>query len=389
MFGGTTTPPVETCATQWSGLQSEGIPGTTVTALVPVTDDEQGSILVVGYTKGTLQLGCSSLTPSEQVGFVARIGAKGECLQQVSVDVEGGTLLAADYLEATGQVIVAGQRGSTDGLPPFLAVASLANLSFTPLKLAAAGLPVVRAVRFRDAGQVVAVGNCGPFGTSRLYLEIADPTDTSTGVQLDCTLFPAMLYPADLVARPDRVYIAGGYTGVLPGLPLQSEEFGQGVYVAEVLDGGGTTYAPVSDVVSVGAGDNDARKVVHLAWRDDRLAVAARTKADGTKLGVVELDPATLSAGATVEVATGCASAYASDLVAGPEGWYVGGGGKASAAGCHVVARWDGKNQAEVLPLPLAGPVMGPRPQLATGCFGLAAATTSATTLYLERPMFP
>ncbi len=374
-------------------MESQGLPGATVTALVPISDDEDGSILVVGYTKGALQLGCSNLTPTGQVGFVARIGATGECLQQVTVDVDGGTLLAADYLDKrvvpTGQVIVAGQRGGVDGLPPFLAVASLEDLAFSPLQLAPAGLPVIRAVRFRDAGQVVAVGNCGPGGGSRLHLEIADPTDTSTGVQLDCTLFPSLLYPADLVVRPDRVYVAGGYTGVLPGLPIQSEEFGQGVYVAKVLDGGGTTYAPVSDVVSVGAGDNDARKVVHLAWRDDRLAVAARTKADGAKLGVVELNPATLGAGATAEISTSCASAYASDLVAGPEGWYLGGGGKASAAGCHAVARWDGKNLAEVQALPLAGPVTGPRPQLAAGCFGLAAATLSATKLYLERPVFP
>ncbi|MEZ4383821.1 MAG: hypothetical protein R3A79_20985 [Nannocystaceae bacterium] len=348
-----------------------GAPEAAVSALLAVDDDPQGSVLVAGTTTKELNLGgaCGTLMESERAGFVARFSVDGECLDAATLAASGGfTLLAADYNASLGGVVVGGNRG---GDPYVLkgALDDLSGLAIVDPPFEVSGL--VRAVKLRDDDTIIATGEC--YGVGALTVD---------GDDVNCVVYPnTILIASGIVENDAGIFIAGGYSSATDETLPQANVGEEGVFIAR-LTGADLAIKRVEGLSGAFPVDNWYRTSVSLAGAGDTLAIGAT---EAGLLKIVELDAATLTPGADKTFDTGCETIFASDLIATPGGgWAIAGGaGQNASPGCRALGIWGGAES--IVDLPLANPTTeGPRPRIAAGCFGVAAATASPSTLYLE-----
>jgi hypothetical protein len=358
------------CVTTPIATFNTGAPEATVSALLAVDDDPAGSLIVAGTTTMELNLGgqCEALMPSETVGFVARFSVDGECLAAGTIGAPSGfTLLAADYNATLRSVAVGGLHGGD----PYMAKGSIDELGALAEVDPFETNGLVRALDLRDDDTIVATGEC--FGIGVL---VADGEDTN------CVVYPETIMLASGVLEDAAgIFIAGSYSSSAED-PLPPAAIGdEGVFVAR-LTGADLALRPVEGLSGAFPLDNWYRTSVAFAGDGDgKLAVGAVS--DGA-LKIVELDAATLDVTGDRTFAAGCDPLFASDLIATPGGWAIAGGARDNdSPGCRALGVWgDGD---PLLELPFANPsAEGPRPRIAAGCFGIAAATASPSTLYLE-----
>ena len=208
--------------------------------------------------------------------------------------------------------------------------------------------------------------------------------DVVDGDDANCVLHPETILLASGVVENDAgIFIAGSYNSSAEE-PLPPAAVGEeGVFVARVT-GADLALKRVEGLSGVFPLDNWYRTSVAFAGDGDGTRLAVGAVSDGA-LKIVELDAATLEVTGDKTFNPGCDPLFASDLIATPQGgWAIAGGALDNdSPGCRALGVWGGGDP--LLDLPIANPsTEGPRPRIAAGCFGIAAATASPSTLYLE-----